>query len=176
VSGNSNFARVLVAGDGAFVHGAKAAEYKGKMAALSIARDLHRLSSEEYQQQSEVVNQELRHDLYPRPFIDALYRPGKELFGLADSTIVCRCEGVTAGRIRELVKAGHTDHNEIKAIIRCGMGPCQGRMCSSAVHELIVEGSGIAPEKARQHRLRPPIKPVNLLELANANLEDADEI
>jgi len=175
-NGNSNFSKVFVAGDGAFVHGAKSAEYKGQLAGLTIARELHRLSSDEYQQQSEPVRQELKQDLFPRPFIDALYRPGKTLFSLADSTIVCRCEGVTAGRIRELVKTGHTDHNEIKAIIRCGMGPCQGRMCSSAVHELIVEGSGIAPEKARQHRLRPPIKPVNLLELANAKLEGTDEI
>jgi bacterioferritin-associated ferredoxin len=94
---------------------------------------------------------------------------------MPESTLVCRCEGVTAGQIRDLVQDGLTDHNEIKAIIRCGMGPCQGRMCGSAVHELIVEESGIAPDKARQHRLRPPIKPVSLQELANAELGDSNE-
>jgi bacterioferritin-associated ferredoxin len=113
--------------------------------------------------------------LLPRPFIDALYTPRKDLFSISDETIVCRCEGVTAGRIRDLVKQGYIDHNEIKAIIRCGMGPCQGRMCGSAVLELVAEGSGLPPKEIRQHRLRPPIKPVSLQELANANLGETDE-
>ena len=104
-----------------------------------------------------------------------MYAPRKNLFSLENDTVVCRCEGVTAGRVRELVGEGLIDHNEIKAIIRCGMGPCQGRMCSSAVLELISEVSGLDPAKIRQHRLRPPIKPVSLQELANAKLGEHDE-
>lgn len=174
-NGSSNLDRVFVAGDGAFVHGARAAEFKGRLAGLKIAQEMHRISKAEYHAESDSVQKELDRDLHPRPFIDSLYRPGKELFALSDDTMVCRCEGITAGRIRELVKKGFNDHNDIKAMIRCGMGPCQGRMCSSAVLELIVEGSGKAPETIRQHRLRPPVKPVNLMEMANAEIEGADE-
>ena len=175
VDGRTNLPAVFVAGDGNFVHGAKSAEYKGRLTALTIAKEMHRISSAEFEEQSAPVRKELEQDISPRPFIDALYAPRKELFHIADETIVCRCEGVTAGRIRSLVTEGYVDHNEIKAIIRCGMGPCQGRMCSSAVFELIAEGSGIAPEKIRQHRLRPPIKPVSLQELANAKVGETDE-
>ncbi len=41
--------------------------------------------------------------------------------------------------------------------------------------ELIAEGSGLAPQTIRQHRLRPPIKPVSLQELANAKVGETDE-
>lgn len=173
--GQTNLSSVYIAGDGGFVHGAKSAEYKGRITALHIAKEMRRLSKVEYDEQVTPVRTQLHRELFPRPFIDALYAPRKELFSLANETIICRCEGVTAGRVRELIYDGLTDHNEIKAIIRCGMGPCQGRMCGSAVLELISEVSGLDPAKIRQHRLRPPIKPVSLQELANAKLGEHDE-
>ncbi|SDO48061.1 FAD-dependent oxidoreductase [Desulforhopalus singaporensis] len=175
LEGRTNLDSVFVAGDGSFVHGAKSAEYKGRLTGLTIARELHRLSDQQFAEQSAPVKEKLKRELLPRPFIDALYAPAKKLYALADDTIVCRCESITAGRIREFIAEGYVDHNEIKAIIRCGMGPCQGRMCSSAVFELIAEGSGLAPETIRQHRLRPPIKPVSLQELANAKVGENDE-
>ena len=173
--GRTNFPSVFVAGDGNFVHGAKSAEYKGRLTALTIAKEMHRISVAEFEEQAKPVRDMLTLDISPRPFIDKMYAPRPDLFGISDSTTICRCEGVTAGRIRDLVEQGYTDHNEIKAIIRCGMGPCQGKMCGSAVFELIAEGSGLEPQKIRQHRLRPPIKPVSLQELANAKVGETDE-
>ncbi|MEE4164952.1 MAG: FAD-dependent oxidoreductase [Desulfocapsaceae bacterium] len=173
--GQTSLSSVYIAGDGGFVHGAKSAEYKGRITALHIAKEMHRLSTVEYEEQLTPVRKQLDRELFPRPFIDALYAPRRDLFALDDETVVCRCEGVSAGRVRELVRQGLTDHNEIKAIIRCGMGPCQGRMCSAAVLELISEVSGMNPANTRQHRLRPPIKPVSLQELANAQLGEEDE-
>ena len=175
IDGRTNLLNVFVAGDGNFVHGAKAAEFKGKLTALTIAREMHRLSRSEYAEHYAPVRRQLDRELLPRPFIDAMYAPRTDLYSLADDTIVCRCEGVTAGRIRLLVEEGYNDHNEIKAMIRCGMGPCQGRMCSSAVFEMIAGHSTIPPREIRQHRLRPPIKPVSLGELAHANIGGPDE-
>ena len=173
--GQTNLSSVYIAGDGGFVHGAKSAQYKGQLTGLAIARQMHRISTAEYEEQAVPVRRQLVRELVPRPFIDALYAPRRDLFSLDEQTVICRCEGVTAGRVRELVREGLIDHNEIKAIIRCGMGPCQGRMCSSAVLELIAEVSGLDPAETRQHRLRPPIKPVSLQELANAQLGERDE-
>lgn len=173
--GRSNLPTVFVAGDGNFVHGAKSAELKGRLTAYTIAYEMHRISRDEYETLSSAVKKELEVELCPRPFIDAMYAPRKDLYTISDTTVVCRCEGVTAGRIRDLVEEGYTDHNEIKAIIRCGMGPCQGRMCGPAVMELICAGTKVAPEKIRQHRLRPPIKPVSLQELANAEIGGTNE-
>ena len=167
---SANLTNVFVAGDGNFVHGAKSAELKGRLAAFAIALAMHRISQEEYRELTAPVRAALDLELAPRPFIDAMYAPRPDLFTMSDSTVVCRCEGVTAGRIRDLIEEGYTDHNEIKAIIRCGMGPCNGRMCGPAVMELICAGAKVAPQTIRQHRLRPPIKPVSLEELANAEV------
>lgn len=175
IDGRSNLPAVFVAGDGNFVHGAKAAEFKGRLTALTIAHEMHRVSRTEYTELSAPVHKQLERELFPRPFIDAMYAPRQDLYRVAEDTIVCRCEGVTAGRIQSLVEEGYVDHNEIKAMIRCGMGPCQGRMCSSAVFEIIAGNTNIPPREIRQHRLRPPIKPVSLGELANANIGGPDE-
>ncbi len=175
IDGRTNLPSVFVAGDGGFVHGAKSAEYKGRLTALTIAKEMRRISDAEYEELATPVQQSLENELHPRPFIEALYTPRKDLYGITDDTVVCRCEGITAGRIRGKIQEGFIDHNEIKAMIRCGMGPCQGRMCTSAVFELLAENTNIPPHKIRQHRLRPPIKPVSLQELANAKVGDTNE-
>lgn len=42
-------------------------------------------------------------------------------------TVLCRCEDVTLGAI-----ASHADWRDAKLQTRCGMGPCQGRICGEA--------------------------------------------
>ncbi|MCK5596510.1 MAG: (2Fe-2S)-binding protein, partial [Candidatus Eisenbacteria sp.] len=44
--------------------------------------------------------------------------------------IICRCEDVTYGEIVDVIDEGLTTTEEIKRVLRCGMGPCQGRTCS----------------------------------------------
>jgi hypothetical protein len=55
----------------------------------------------------------------------------------------------------------------MKAFLRCGMGPCLGRLCGLTVTELIAAERGVAPEAVGYYRLRPPVKPITLAELAN---------
>jgi sarcosine oxidase subunit alpha len=55
---------------------------------------------------------------------------------LTDDTIVCRCERVTAGEIRALIRQGYRDINEIKAVTRAGMGACGGKTCTPLIHRL----------------------------------------
>ena len=60
---------------------------------------------------------------------------------LTDDTLVCRCEEVPAGRIREAVDdLGARDARTVKLLTRAGMGWCQGRMCGSAVACLAARG------------------------------------
>ena len=54
----------------------------------------------------------------------------------------------------------------MKAFLRCGMGPCQGRLCGLTVTELIAEARAISPQEVGYYRLRPPVKPITLGELA----------
>jgi NAD(P)H-nitrite reductase large subunit len=57
---------------------------------------------------------------------------------LDDNTIVCRCERVTAGEIRKLIRRGVTDLNQLK-MLRCGMGACGGKTCQSLILRLYQE-------------------------------------
>ena len=65
---------------------------------------------------------------------------------LDDDTVVCRCEEVTAGRLREAVdELGVTDLRTAKLLTRCGMGWCQGRICGEAVSRIVGSGFASAP-------------------------------
>jgi len=88
-------------------------------------------------------------------------------------TIVCRCEEVTAGNIRETLPLGVVGPNQLKAFLRCGMGPCQGRLCGLTVAELIAKERGVSPGDVGYYSLRPPIKPVALKEFAALPKSDA---
>lgn len=55
---------------------------------------------------------------------------------ITDDTIVCRCERVTAGEIRSLIRQGYRDLNEIKAITRAAMGACGSKTCHSLLFRL----------------------------------------
>ncbi len=72
---------------------------------------------------------------------------------LEDDTIVCRCERVTLAEIKDIIRSGVHDMNEIKAITRAGMGACGGKTCSSlikrAFRELGVPLSAVTENVAR---------------------------
>jgi sarcosine oxidase, subunit alpha len=73
---------------------------------------------------------------------------------IADDTIICRCERVTAGEIRRLIQAGYRDINEIKAISRAGMGACGAKTCTSMIYRLFRE-DGISFDHVVDHTKRP---------------------
>jgi hypothetical protein len=109
----------------------------------------------------------LQEQLQIRPFLDALYRPAaSHRMPEENSVIVCRCEEVTAGQIRKYAELGCQGPNQTKAFGRCGMGPCQGRLCGLTVTELLAQARGVSPAEVGYYRIRPPIKPVTLGELA----------
>jgi bacterioferritin-associated ferredoxin len=87
-----------------------------------------------------------------------------------DDVLVCRCEEVTAGALREAVRLGAQGPNQAKAFSRCGMGPCQGRLCGLTVTELIAQATQRTPQDVGFYRIRPPLKPLTVGELASAEL------
>ncbi|MGC9393244.1 MAG: FAD-dependent oxidoreductase [Anaerolineae bacterium] len=72
----------------------------------------------------------------------------------ADIRIVCRCERVTAGEIRALIRKGYRDVNEIKAVTRAGMGACGGKTCSALILRLFRE-EGIPLDEVTPNIPRP---------------------
>ena len=157
---------IYVAGDGAGIGGAQAAAAQGHIAALGIARQLGLLTDAERDERVEPLRTSLEANVRIRPFLDALYQPKEANRIPADNVMVCRCEEVTAGELRRFVALGCTGPNQAKSFGRCGMGPCQGRMCGLTVTEVIANARGVSAEEVGYYRIRPPIKPITLGELA----------
>lgn len=165
--GELNIPGVFVAGDGRAIGGALAAAIQGRIAALAAATQIGKLPHQERDRLVEPLRAGLRMHLSIRPFLDALYRPKAGHRIPSDSTIVCRCEEVTAGDIRRYVELGCTGPNQAKSFGRCGMGPCQGRQCGLTVTEVIASARGVPAQEVGYFRIRPPVKPITLGELAN---------
>ncbi|MEE4219007.1 MAG: FAD-dependent oxidoreductase [Xanthomonadales bacterium] len=73
---------------------------------------------------------------------------------MCDDTIVCRCERVTAGEIRALIRQGMRDVNEIKTVTRAGMGACGAKTCGSLIRVLFRQ-EGIPLEQTTANVDRP---------------------
>ena len=81
--------------------------------------------------------------------------------GMSDDTILCRCEGVTAGEFRHAAGAlGADEINRAKAFSRCGMGRCQGRVCGPAAAAVLAAALNLPPERIGRLRGQPPVKPI----------------
>lgn len=164
--GCTDIAAILVAGDCGGIEGARAAEARGRLVALGAAASLGRIDDATRDRMARPLRRELRRHLPIRPFLDTLFRPRRGLTAPADAVIACRCESVTAGQVRETVRIGAVGPNQAKSFIRCGMGPCQGRMCGLTVTGIIAEATGRTPAEVGFFRIRPPLKPLTLGELA----------
>ncbi len=164
--GRTNLAEVFIAGDGGGIGGAKAASLAGRIAALEIAAELGALEGHKRDSQAASLRRALNRELAARPFIDRAYPAFGGALSPSDDTIICRCEEVTAGDIRRYAEIGCIGPNQTKAFGRPGMGPCQGRYCGLSVTELLAKANGKTQEETGYYRIRPPLKPVTLGELA----------
>ncbi|WP_210395550.1 NAD(P)/FAD-dependent oxidoreductase [Motiliproteus sediminis] len=164
--GASSTANIFMAGDGGGIGGALVAELQGRIAALAIAAQRKQLSDSERDARAAPLQRELERQLAIRPFLDRLYRPAPAFLRPADETLVCRCEEVTAGEIRRIAREGCAGPNQAKAFSRAGMGPCQGRLCGLTVSQLMAEAREVPVSEVGYYRIRSPIKPITLGELA----------
>jgi bacterioferritin-associated ferredoxin len=94
---------------------------------------------------------------------------------MPSGVVVCRCEEVTAGRIRDMARMGCVGPNQTKFFSRCGMGPCQGRLCGITVTQILADALGVSAQEAGAYHVRAPIKPISLRALASLD-ETSDEM
>jgi len=165
--GRSSIGSIYIAGDGGGIGGVLVSEQSGRIAALAACRDIFPRLATTLTSKIAKPRAQARHFGRGRSFIDALYVPSQSFRAPTDmDTIVCRCEEVTAGTIRDAAACNIAGPNQLKTMVRCGMGPCQGRLCGSTVTEIIAEVQNRSPEVVGYYRLRAPVKPVPLSELA----------
>jgi NAD(P)H-nitrite reductase large subunit len=76
--------------------------------------------------------------------------------------VVCRCEEITLGEIREWIDRGYDTVGEIKRVLRAGMGPCQGRGCQDIIMREISRRCKIPMDQVEAGTVRPPVKPIKI--------------
>jgi NADPH-dependent 2,4-dienoyl-CoA reductase/sulfur reductase-like enzyme len=153
---------LYLAGDGAAIGGADAAEASGTLASLALLADKgHTVTQSEVDRLRATIKQLRR---FQRGLAIAFAWPHRDAGALPGETIVCRCENVIAGDIRAALGAGliPPELNRVKAITRCGMGRCQGRMCGPALQEIVAAQSGAPVATVGRLRTQAPIKPIAL--------------
>ena len=152
---------VYIAGDCAGISGAAAAGFAGTLAGQSAARDVGALSAQHFEAASGPVRRELAS---AERFGHAMSRMMMLRRGLAEAiageTVVCRCEDLTRSALDDACGRGVRTLNQLKSTTRCGMGPCQGRMCGEAAAELVALASRKPRADIGQWTARPPLRPI----------------
>jgi bacterioferritin-associated ferredoxin len=161
-AGRSSLPAVYLAGDGAGIGGADVAELQGRRTAWAVLEDLGRpVDAAAVARLDTALAAQARF----RTALEAAWPyPGHLVDTIADTEVLCRCEGITAGALREAVTTRDaTEVNRVKAFTRIGMGRCQGRVCGHAAAELVARVRGCPIEAAGRLRAQPPVKPIPVL-------------
>lgn len=171
-AGRSSVKGVYLAGDGAGIMGADAAEWAGERAALALladrgaAVDASRAAALERKLHKLSAFRKGLERAFPVPNDWAAHAP--------DTLVVCRCENITAGTLRQSVADAGTDElNRLKALSRVGMGRCQGRMCGVAAAEILAHATGLPLQQVGRLRGQAPIKPIPIHLAAAPRVEGA---
>lgn len=167
--GETTVPGILAAGDGAGVGAAAAAVFSGRIAGLGCAHALGRIDGATRDREAAPLRLEREKALASRPFLDVLYAP--RAFVPDDATLICRCEEVSAGQIREAAARGCQGLNQLKAFTRCGMGPCQGRMCGATAAEVLARARGVHTREIEPLHTRFPARPLTVGQLAELEQE-----
>lgn len=98
----------------------------------------------------------------PKPFESEM----ELVENLADNAYICRCERVTVGEIKALIRAGVRDINQIKAVTKASMGACGGKTCLNMIKRLFLN-EGIPLDAVTETNIRPVFVEVPISVLAN---------
>ncbi len=79
-----------------------------------------------------------------------------------ENIIVCRCEDVNLKQVKDAIKDGYHTLDEVKRVLRCGMGPCQGKNCGQLISREIAKATGKKMEEVDPSVERPPVRGIKL--------------
>jgi thioredoxin reductase len=152
--GRTSVPGIWVAGEATGVRGGEHARASGAITALAVLRALGRPLPPH-----DTAGLERRRGRHGR-FGAALERLMGEAHGPSlgpDTAVLCACEGASVGEVRAAVELGLEDLGSIKAVTRCGMGPCQGRACEPLLVAALAERRRQPREVLRQKGLVKPV-------------------
>lgn len=76
--------------------------------------------------------------------------------------IICRCEDVSLEALHSAFAEGYTTIEDLKRILRVGMGPCQGNTCMLLVQKELAKFLKVKVKDIPAHRVRPLITGVKM--------------
>ncbi len=174
--GQSSQPHISIAGDTCNIGGAKAAQLRGAIAAHQIAHTLKKQTTKQRNERTYQYRKALNKELSFRPFIDTLYKPAEQFrVPQNEEVTICRCEEVKLRDIQLAIKQGCMGPNQLKSFTRCGMGSCQGRQCGQTVSEVMSKLTGKPVNDIGYYKIRAPIKPLTLNDIASLELTESDE-
>jgi NADPH-dependent 2,4-dienoyl-CoA reductase/sulfur reductase-like enzyme len=159
---------LYLAGDGATIGGADAAEASGALAAHAILTDLG--VAQDVGAIRQLARKVARLRSFQRGLARAFAWPVAQIRAQPDDTILCRCENITFGAVRNAMAQalGPVEVNRVKAMTRCGMGRCQGRVCGPALQEIVAGTGERHASSAGRLRSQAPVKPIALAAATDA--------
>jgi len=156
---------VYLAGDGAGMLGADAAEARGRLAAHALMTDRD-ISHVTYRPQAD-LDAVARATQLQGALRSAFELPADFFAAVPDETILCRCEQVLASELRGVAGLmGARELNRAKSYSRVGMGRCQGRLCGHAAAEILADKLGVSLDSVGRMRGQSPVKPVSVATVA----------
>ncbi|ASL47273.1 Hydrogen cyanide synthase subunit HcnB [Burkholderia sp. AD24] len=164
-AGRSSVQGLYLAGDGAGIAGADAAELAGRRVALALLDDLGMAHPRGAgMRDAASLERGLKRIAVFRQGIETAFAPPAHCAAQwPDDMTVCRCEEIDAGTLRRCIRGGEASEiNRLKALTRVGMGRCQGRMCGEAALTLLAEETGKPLAEVGRLRGQAPIKPIPL--------------
>ena len=85
-----------------------------------------------------------------------------------DDLVICRCEEITRGEIKDAIRNGIQSLNGVKRVTRAGMGLCQGQTCQQLVARILTEELGLNAADIDPTTARGPVRPLRLGVFANS--------
>jgi thioredoxin reductase len=163
---------VFVAGDITGAGGKPLADLQGILAGISALEQLGILQAREANKRRNQLAAAVRREQRFSRWLWNRYRIRGGLLDLAsDDTLVCRCENITVGDIKQSLDHGGRDLYGVKLRTRTGMGSCQGRYCMINTALLIAQHIGVPVDETGIHSVRPPLSPVRLKNIADIGIE-----
>lgn len=79
-----------------------------------------------------------------------------------EDIIICRCEDVSLEDLHNVLDEGYVSIEELKRILRVGMGTCQGNTCNLLIQREVAKYLKIPLKEVKIQKVRPLITGVKL--------------
>jgi NADPH-dependent 2,4-dienoyl-CoA reductase/sulfur reductase-like enzyme len=161
--GRTSLPRVRVLGDGATIRGATFAQAQGAVAAAGLIREL---TGRDGPIPTAALRATRRHLAFQRAVQRVFAAPLLTDQLADDDTVICRCEDVTLGRLRESELPGMATAGSVKRLTRAGMGRCQGRYCGPVLAAMSLRAAGDQVADRPGFAPQSPVRPVPVGDIA----------